>query len=391
MLEKLFVPIDVQTLMQNQPSVYDHDSWVWKYNRSGIYTVKTGYDLAFSLNKKELIRCHKEKPSLNPLKAQVWNMQTPSKLKVFLWKVLYGALSVVDALQDRGMKCDPVCQTCGMDGESINHVLFSCILARQVWAYSGFPNPHGGFDVSSVFVNVSYLFETWRNNEEMRWITKCFPWILWYLWKNRNSLLFERLLYDREQTCKKAIDEANLWFLAQEVDQGENEEGSRVVSMQSIDWIAPPREFVKCNIGMRWSKKKKEVGAAWVLSDLGGTTLFHSCRSFTGVWSKEEAYFLSLVWAVESMISHKCQRVYFSLEWKMLVNAINRPKAWPSFKFKVSETRRLFGKLLERRILFESSEANRGARLIANSVMTGDRFQSYVARGSPKWLLNYFL
>ncbi|KAG2299870.1 hypothetical protein Bca52824_036342 [Brassica carinata] len=367
MLEELFVPTDVQTLLQNQPLVSDHDSWVWKYNRSGVYTVKTGYDLVFSLNKKELLRCHKEKPSLNPLKAQVWNMQASSKLKVFIWKALSGALSVVDALQDRGMKCDPVCQTCGMDGESINHFLFSCTLARQVWAYSGCPHPLGGFDASSLFVNVSYLFETWRNNEEMRWITK----------SNLKK--------------KKAIEEANLWFLAQEVEQGENEEGSRVVATHPVDWIVPPREFVKCNIGMRWSKKKKEVGAVWVLSDPGGTTLLHSRRFFTGVWSKEEAYFLSLVWAVESLIFHKCQRVYFSLEWRMLVNAINSPKVWPSFKFKVSKTRRLFGELLEWRILFESSEANRGARLIANSVITGDRFQSYVARGSPRWLLNYFL
>lgn len=84
------------------------------------------------------------------------------------------------------------------------------------------------------------------------------------------------------------------------------------------------------------------------------------------------------------MISHKCQKVYFALEWRLLVNAINRPKAWPSFKFKVSEIRRLFEKLLDWRVVFEQYEANRGARLIADSVMTGDRFQSYVARGSSR-------
>lgn len=167
-LEDLFVPSDVQLLLRNQPTVSARDSWVWKYNRSGVYSVKTGYDLAFCVNKKELLQCHTAKSSLNPIKAQVWQIQAPSKLKVFLWKALSGALPVLDALHDRGMKFDMDCQTCGLEGESINHVLFSCTLARQVWALSGFPHRSGGFDESSIFVNVSYLIERWRKVVEMR-------------------------------------------------------------------------------------------------------------------------------------------------------------------------------------------------------------------------------
>lgn len=111
------------------------------------------------------------------------------------------------------------------------------------------------------------------------------------------------------------------------MEHGSNEEDTRVNSMYHGIWIAPSSEFVKCNVGMRWSKKKKEVGGTWILSELGGTTIFYSRRFFTGIWSKKEAYFFSLVWAVESMIFHKCLKVYFSLEWRLLVNAINRSKA----------------------------------------------------------------
>lgn len=112
------------------------------------------------------------------------------------------------------MRCDPFCQTCGMDGESINYILFSCTLARQVWVLSGFPHPLDGFDESSVFTNLNYILETWHKNVERKESTKGFQWILWYLWKNRNSLLFEVFLYDGEQTWRKTFEEANLWFLA---------------------------------------------------------------------------------------------------------------------------------------------------------------------------------
>lgn len=38
----------------------------------------------------------------------------------------------------RGMKVDARCQRCGFEGESINHVLFTCPAARRIWAQVGF-------------------------------------------------------------------------------------------------------------------------------------------------------------------------------------------------------------------------------------------------------------
>ena len=61
------------------------------------------------------------------------------KIKIFMWKALSNALSVNDGLLPRGLKIDLRCQRCGMEGESINHVLFSCPAARHVWAQSNFP------------------------------------------------------------------------------------------------------------------------------------------------------------------------------------------------------------------------------------------------------------
>ena len=39
--------------------------------------------------------------------------------------------------------------------------------------------------------------------------------------------------------------------------------------------------------------------------------------------SKSEAQFISLAWAIESMKSHRCLKVHFSFEGRMLVDAIN--------------------------------------------------------------------
>lgn len=46
---------------------------------------------------------------------------------------------------------------CGEDAESIDHMLFECCYARQVWAVSTITNSNGGFDDGYDFVNINFL------------------------------------------------------------------------------------------------------------------------------------------------------------------------------------------------------------------------------------------
>ena len=70
-------------------------------------------------------------PSLNGIKDRIWSLDTAPKIKILLWKVISGALPVADNLVERGMKIDTRCQIRGLEGESLNHVLFTCTIARQ--------------------------------------------------------------------------------------------------------------------------------------------------------------------------------------------------------------------------------------------------------------------
>ena len=74
-----------------------------------------------------------------------------------MWKALSNALSVNVGLLSRGLKIDLRCQRCGKEGESINHVLFTCLSARLVWAQSNFPFPRRGFENITLYENFNYL------------------------------------------------------------------------------------------------------------------------------------------------------------------------------------------------------------------------------------------
>ena len=63
-------------------------------------------------------------------------MTVPSKLKVFILRVMYDALSVCSQLFKRIFPVDPRCSQCGLQ-ETVAHALFMCEEVRRVWKEAG--------------------------------------------------------------------------------------------------------------------------------------------------------------------------------------------------------------------------------------------------------------
>ena len=50
------------------------------------------------------------------------------------------------------------CQLCGAEEESINHLLFECPFALQIWVLSNVPSGPGIFPTSSIFTKHGFSF-----------------------------------------------------------------------------------------------------------------------------------------------------------------------------------------------------------------------------------------
>lgn len=66
-LQELFYPRDVNLILINKPVTSKDDFWCWLHNRSGEYSVKSGYWLANRLHNSDLIEAAEMRPSLNDL------------------------------------------------------------------------------------------------------------------------------------------------------------------------------------------------------------------------------------------------------------------------------------------------------------------------------------
>lgn len=177
---------------------------------------------------------------------------------------------------------DPRCQICGMDGESINHVLFIYSLARQVWALSGFPFLEGGFDLHAIYHNLHHVGMMSRNARLSPISRRSLPWILWPLWKNHNNLIFGGMVFMAFDMMRKIKEDFDQWFQTQELDQLEEERNLEQVKIKLHNWRPTHMPWLKCNIASSWIKDKENNGAEWVLRNWEGKVLLHS-RRFSGL------------------------------------------------------------------------------------------------------------
>ncbi|KAG2323607.1 hypothetical protein Bca52824_016820 [Brassica carinata] len=390
-LQDNFVPGDVKLIKDTQPMVSRKDSFTWKLNRSGLMSVHSAYCLA----REEKIKEHHQEaldvPSVNPVKEKLWKIQTVPKIRVFLWKVLSEAIPVAELIARRGMKVDVRCQLCGWEGETIKHIIFHCAAVRHVWALSGIPQPEFDWQEGHLFSNINYLLNVkthprgdWKEN-------RAWPWIIWFLWKSRNDFIFNGVRWTPKEILEMEKEEADDWFLAQEVDKEVALEVKGKEMKIQKRWMPPREGWLMCNIGFEWNKDLKLLGGAWVVRNHRGVVLSHSRRAFPEVESLAEARLETLLWALESMTSLRYDMMVFAGDFKELFLAFKKPDQWPAFTFQRDEMSVFLSRMNEFQLKQVSMEENRGAVFIAQSVTRQNRRQSYVAQGHPSWLFEFFV
>lgn len=238
-IRDLFYPEDVELITKINPIPDEDDYWIWEHNRNGDYSVRSGYWFGCEVIKKEQLEKAFMLPSLNDLKKRVWKVKAPYKIKTFMWKILSEALPMADNILSRGMKIDSRCQICGLEGESSNHVLFSCTWARKVWALSGIPHLRSIFSCDSVYQNMDCVLKLMSDRSVSSQFTQSIPWLLWLLWKNRNDFLFEGRMSTTSNLVEKSQKEAGDWLQVQMIEGRETSRINNRVRGDKLSWQKP--------------------------------------------------------------------------------------------------------------------------------------------------------
>lgn len=166
------------------PNGNDSPSWVG--DSSGVFTVKSGYNLFLSI--KQMSVLHKgeasDPSSVSSFWSRMWKLNLPSKIKKFTWKIYHNAIPCAENLARRGCLVDLKCPSCGARVETSLHVFRDCWCARSL--------------LTKLEINEATLSIDCKDPGYWLWICaklcskEQFRQLLcglWFLWFRRNSIL----------------------------------------------------------------------------------------------------------------------------------------------------------------------------------------------------------
>lgn len=299
-------------ILKLRPSVLrKQDTYVWPLQQNGEYSVKSGYYSTFlSTDQTTGAPIVKEK-----WKKLIWTRDTSPKLKYFLWKVGANALPTGENLRKRGMLLNNTCIRCGAP-ETIDHILFHCQFAIDVWTYSSWEHPIDTSLDTSLFEK---LEESWSNTPLPPYGFKGnpFPWWCWFIWIARNQLIFENRAQSPKETALTALLALKEW----EAAQPPRPQTSNQRPLQQPQ-ASPNRSEIYCNTDASWSPISKEAGLAWIFMDSEAIELNRGFSKQTAVSSSCMGEALAIREALLQAASRNYPNICIRTDSQVLTQAI---------------------------------------------------------------------
>jgi hypothetical protein len=134
-----------------------------------------------------------------------------------VWLVAYKKCWTADRLAQRGLDHSEKCPLCDQDEETINHLLVSCVFAKQFWfEFLRHANLQGLAPQSGI---VSFL-DWWTQatersmGMEKRGIDSSIILGVWTLWKHQNRCVFDAMMPNLAVGLAQVAEDRKMWELA---------------------------------------------------------------------------------------------------------------------------------------------------------------------------------
>ncbi|CAA7018268.1 unnamed protein product [Microthlaspi erraticum] len=263
---------------------------------------------------------------------------------------------------------------CGIAPEIVNHTLFECPPALQVWALSPIPTVPSQFPTGSIFGNLAHLFWELPQDDMM----EIFPWLVWYIWKSHNDKVLSNIDWDPYDIITKATGEALTWKKAQE----KQEMGS--------PRLEPSVEIVtsgdRCQVDGAWKETDCRAGLGWFYFNTETRSKLMGTRNLRRGISSLQTELEALIWVMQCMLRHNKLTIVFETDCSDLMKMVSTPEEWPAFAILLEEIDRCKTRFSSFTIVHIPRANNTKADKLARSARALPTDVYYVNSVSPTWI-----
>ncbi|CAN6860335.1 unnamed protein product [Brassica oleracea] len=193
------------------------------------------------------------------------------------------------------------------------------------------------------------------------------PWILWTIWKNRNSLLYAETQESPSLLVQRTLEEASLWH---ELNKSESRGGQLQADMgMPKQWIPPTQGMIKCNFHASWRSDKQLIGVAWITRHHRGDVCMHARDALVPTSDKLAAEMECLLSVLRGLRDLRMEEASFGTESQKLIDAIRNPARWPRYRCLLRQIETVCLEFAVIEFEVESRESNKVARKICTSVL----------------------
>ena len=163
------------------------DKLHWIETKSPTFSVKSAYHVALRLS-NAAVGEHSLANQDKGLWNKVWSLNTPPKVRNFLWCACFDIFPTRVNLQRRKVQVNPKCGICGQQDETTSHVLWECPFAQCTWSHVP-----GKIQKSNSIASCFHLLTRQMIGRLPKKELEVWAIISWSLWNARNKFHFEQV------------------------------------------------------------------------------------------------------------------------------------------------------------------------------------------------------
>jgi hypothetical protein len=267
------------------PSRHTEDFIAWPLEKSGLFSVRSAYDLGLKFRDLNVGAASSSVPDgERKLWNNVWKGGVPPKVNVFIWKLARNALPTRRRKFTRNMEHGDICLLCGLAPETSYHATVECPQAfnlRQAMRVH-WPLPEEGW---FQFTGPDWLLLLLdRCTPEQKEVTKL---VLWRAWTVHNKITHDPgppvlsdsifFLLDLRDSCfqVKLKEAAGPQKGKQPCSLSDNRAGAT----HQQTWEPPPAKWIKINVDGSFVASTGAAGVGVIARDHKGSVIFTAWRT----------------------------------------------------------------------------------------------------------------